>query len=107
MAKTITVEKLKEIYMFVYEEFSAETTDVAKKFGMSTAEAFDALSQMEGTLLNKELWLEQGGVKYAGPGITRKTTPGTPYTWQCWDTYDYHTPEEASAKFDEWAAKLK
>lgn len=107
MTEATTVEKLKEIYMFVFNEFSAYTTDVAKEFNMTTAEAFNALSRMEGKLLCKELGVVSGGVRISGQGINRKTAPGVPYMWQCWDTYDYHTEEEAQAKFDEWAAKLK
>ncbi len=91
----MTNEKLKEAYLFIFDNFAADTSEVAEEIEMSVSATFNLLETCN--LIVGELIVN--GI--SGNGITRKNFPGKPYTWQCWETHDSINREEAIALFDE------
>lgn len=86
--------KLFEAYLFVYDEFATDTVEVAKKIGIPVNETFRLLNSC--SLLTSELVVD--GV--SGISTTRKNHPGVAYTWQCYETYDNISREEAIDLFN-------
>lgn len=86
--------KLKEAYLFIFDSFAADTKEVAEHIGLSVKDTYELLDTC-GLLVGE---LHVNGM--SGQGITRKRFPGVPYTWQCWDTYDSISREEAIELFD-------
>lgn len=86
--------KLFEAYLFVYDEFAADTTDIAKKIGLPVNETFKLLESCE---LLTSLLIVNGR---SGSSITRHKHAGIAYTWQCHETYDNIDREAAIALFN-------
>ena len=88
-------EKLKEAYLYVFDCFAADTKEIAEYLDMSTKDTYNLLNSCG--LLTGELFVDG----MAGYGINRKNHPGVPYTWQCNETYDSISREEAIELFNQ------
>ena len=92
------IETLKAVYMFIYDEFAADTKDIREKFGFTNAKAYDIGRQLEDMgLVCGEIML---GCGLMGGSINAKTHPGTPVMWQCWETDGSIERDEAEQLFD-------
>jgi hypothetical protein len=89
---------LRDAYLFVYDNFSADTREVAKAFGLTTAQANAMLEQVPDIV--GELISDGHGCIRTFNARTRKEMPGQPRIWQCWTTYDSEDRAAAEKRID-------
>src|SRR4051812_33336539 len=95
-------QTLRSAYLFVYDNFSADTREVAKYLGISTEGAHAILSAMEGRMLCGDLISDGKGSLTDFNTKSRKANPGQARIWQCWTTYDSENRDAAEARIDAW-----
>lgn len=91
--KDETKALLYKAYLIIYDNFAADTKEIAEELGTTVDKTFKLLNSCD--LVVGELIVEG----CSGGDVTRKNFPGVPYTWQCWQTYDSIDREEAIQVF--------
>lgn len=102
---TVTPERhsqLKEIYLFVFDVFATDKSEVARQFGISGNSALTALKRLEEAHLVCRMGLSDigGGMSVDSNGQPKNLSGSfKELTWQAWQTYDDHTRGEALGHF--------
>lgn len=103
-AKRMTADQKREmmfkLYMYVFDSFAATTREIADEFGLSLGTAYRLMQSLD-CLVCGEVTLESEGGSSTGVNITARSNPGSSINWQCWQTYDHLTTDEAIALFNE------
>jgi len=102
MAKTITTDTLRELYLLTFDSFAIGTDELARAAGLTVDEARRAMKRMTGSLVCDELQEDHGA---GGIHTGSSRLVGKNIVWQCYYTYDYIKRDEAEALFDRWAAE--
>jgi len=101
-----TKNRLRNIYLFLYDTFASDTNDVMREFDISRVVALRNLNILEASgLVCGDLQESRG---YSGGGMyesrSRKLV-GCNIVWQCWTTYDSENREDATKRIDSFLDK--
>lgn len=86
--------KLVEVYMAVFHNFAVETHEVMDVMNMTRKEALKHLD----CLAKKGLIVGEFHDGNGGFGYHRQEVAGIDKMWQCWNTYDTDSEEQALAR---------
>lgn len=88
-------ERQEKALKYVYEEFAADTGEVAQHLGVTKETALKDLKGIAAGTLNAEEVTGYGtGMMTMGRGRRQLDGKYANLLWQCWDTYDNYTWEE-------------
>lgn len=90
-----------KLYMFLFDEFAANTKDVMEGMGLKRPEALKLLNELEAAGLIVGEFTDEQGTFFGNDKSARKRTVGKNKLWQCYNTYDYDTKEQALARVSE------
>lgn len=91
-----------KLYMWLFDEFAANTKDVMEGMGLKRPEALKLLNELEAAGLIVGEFTDGQGTFFGGDKKTaRKRTAFQNKLWQCYNTYDYDTKEQALARVSE------
>jgi hypothetical protein len=96
-------ELLKKAYMFLYDQFAADTSKVEKELGVDRKETLKVLKKLQKMdLVNGEFTDHRGMFS-----PNRRAFVGTNMMWQCQETWDSEERHEAEARIDKALAPQK
>lgn len=91
-----------DIYMFIFDQFAADTGDIEKKFNLTNSKARSLCKSIEKKqLIDGEIVKHVGGCRVSGGSINSRSCVGSSIVWQCVETYDSIGAKEAEELFFE------
>ena len=98
------IQELRDTYLFVFDTFATDKSEVASQFGISGDAALSRLKRLEEFGLITRMSLTEIGMGMVMDSETQAKSMNGLFkelTWQSWHTYDDHTREQAESFFDE------
>jgi len=89
-------------YLLAFDNFAMNTKEIARELGIDPRKAYRILMKTPG-LCDEMQDSEDGPISRSFTSNKRET--GLNILWQCFETYDSHTREEAEAFIDRELAK--
>lgn len=97
-------ELLVKIYMYIFNEFAASTKDIENQFSITKAKTLKFCKYLwDSDLIAGELAeIDQDGYTTGRVGLEYGEEVGMMYIWQCWNTYDTDSTEEAEKRITDF-----